>query len=99
MNLLLTGGCGFVGTELTKTLLAEGHNVTVVDIMWFGNHLGEHPNLTVIEADIRDVDKVPMAGMDAILHLANIANDPTGDLDSKEIMFVGNLHNLVHFTG
>ena len=83
MNLLLTGGCGFVGTELTKALLAEGHNVTVVDIMWFGNHLGDHPNLTVIEADIRDTDKVPMAGMDAVLHLANIANDPTGDLDSK----------------
>ena len=72
MNLLLTGGCGFVGTELTKALLAEGHNVTVVDIMWFGNHLGDHPNLTVIEADIRDTDKVPMSGMDAVSLLENL---------------------------
>jgi nucleoside-diphosphate-sugar epimerase len=83
MNILLTGGCGFVGTQLTKTLLSQGHKVTVVDIMWFGNHLEEHPNLTVVEADVRDIQKIPMKGTEVVLHLANIANDPTGDLNSK----------------
>ena len=83
MNILLTGGCGYVGTVLTKRLLAEGHKVTVVDIMWFGNYLERHNNLTIIKEDIRNVDKIPMDGVDTILHLANIANDPCGDLNSK----------------
>ena len=43
MNILVTGGCGYVGTILTNRLLSDGHQVTVVDIMWFGNHLQKHP--------------------------------------------------------
>lgn len=83
MHILVTGGCGYIGTNLTNRLLEEGHTVTVVDIMWFGNYLEDHENLTVIETDIRDIDRVPMKGTDAIIHLANIANDPTGDLNPK----------------
>ena len=83
MNILLTGGCGYVGTPLTLSLLEAGHTVTVVDLQWFGNDLPAHPRLTVIKEDIRNAERVPMAGMDAILHLANVANDPCADLDSK----------------
>lgn len=83
MNLLVTGGCGFVGTVLTKRLLDEGHNVTVVDAMWFGNYLEEHRNLTVIKEDVRHPERIPMDGIDAILHLANVANDPCSDLNPK----------------
>ena len=39
MRILVTGGCGFVGTVLTERLLADGHEVVVVDTQWFGNHL------------------------------------------------------------
>jgi nucleoside-diphosphate-sugar epimerase len=83
MNILLTGGCGYVGTPLTQSLLERGHRVTVVDIQWFGNHLAAHPNLTVIREDVRHVDRLPLAGMDVVMHLANVANDPCADLDSK----------------
>jgi len=83
MHILVTGGCGYIGTNLTNRLLNEGHQVTVVDLMWFGNYLKDHENLTVIKADIRDTDQVPMKGINAIIHLANIANDPTGDLNPK----------------
>jgi len=83
MKILLTGGCGYIGTNLTNELLDKGHQVTVLDIMWFGNYLSSHKNLTVIQADIRDIDKIPMDDVDTIIHLANIANDPTGDLNSK----------------
>lgn len=83
MNILLTGGCGYVGTPLTQSLLDRGHTVTVVDLQWFGNFLPAHPNLTVIREDVRNVDRVPMAGVDVVMHLANIANDPCADLDSK----------------
>jgi nucleoside-diphosphate-sugar epimerase len=83
MKILLTGGCGYVGTPLTLSLLDRGHTVTVVDLQWFGNFLPAHPNLTVIREDIRHADRLPMAGMDVVMHLANIANDPCADLDSK----------------
>jgi len=83
MKILLTGGCGYIGTNLTNTLLDLGHQITVVDIMWFDNYLNSHNNLSVIQADIRNIDKIPMDGVDTIIHLANIANDPTGNLNSK----------------
>ena len=83
MNILLTGGCGYVGTPLTLSLLEAGHNVTVVDLQWFGNYLPSHPKLTVIKEDVRNAERIPMAGMDVIMHLANVANDPCADLDSK----------------
>ncbi len=82
-NILITGGTGYVGTLLTETLLKEGHKITVVDTMWFGNYLEEQKNLTLIKTDILDIDSIPMEGIDTIFHLANIANDPTGDLNSK----------------
>jgi nucleoside-diphosphate-sugar epimerase len=83
MNILVLGGCGYVGTELTKTLLAEGHFVTVVDIMWFGNYLLDHKNLRIIREDVRNAEKIPMDNIDVIIHLANVANDSCGELNSK----------------
>lgn len=76
MNILLTGGCGFVGTVLTPRLLDDGHRVNVVDTQWFGNHLRQHPGLTVQKQDTRDVDRISLSNVDAVIHLANIANDP-----------------------
>jgi nucleoside-diphosphate-sugar epimerase len=83
MHVLVTGGCGYIGSVLTPKLLNLGHGVTVFDIMWFGRHLADHENLRIIQGDIRDVDAVPMGGTDAIIHLANIANDPCGELNAK----------------
>lgn len=83
MNILVTGGCGYVGSVLIPKLLDQGHHVTVYDIMWFGNFLKDHKNLKIIQGDIRNANAIPMAGIDAIIHLANIANDPCGDLNSK----------------
>ena len=83
MKILVTGGCGYIGTVLTQKLLELGHRVTVVDIMWFGNFLQPTENLTVIQEDIRNVEKIPLRGVDAVIHLANVANDPTCDLNPK----------------
>lgn len=83
MNILVLGGCGYIGTALAQALLDEGHIVTVVDIMWFGNYLSKHKNLQVIKEDIRNSEKIPMDKIDAIIHLANVANDPCGELNSK----------------
>jgi len=83
MKILVTGGCGYKGSVLVPKLLMQGHRVTVLDTMWFGNYLHENENVTVIEGDIRDVDAISLEGIDAIIHLASVANDPCGDLDPK----------------
>jgi nucleoside-diphosphate-sugar epimerase len=82
MKLLVTGGAGYVGTKLTDALLARTpHDVTVLDTMWFGNHLSAHPRLTVRAMDVRQIDDMDLAGFDTVFHLANIANDPSVELN------------------
>jgi len=81
MKILLTGGCGYIGSVLTPLLLGDGHEVCVVDTQWFGNHLAPHPHLTVLKQDTRNVDAIPLAGVEIVIHLANIANDPGVELN------------------
>ena len=81
MNLLITGGCGYKGTVLIPLLLADGHTVTNIDTQWFGNALPEHPNLTNLKLDVRETDVIPLDGIEAVIHLANIANDPAVELN------------------
>ena len=83
MKILLTGGCGYVGTVLTEKLLEKGNDVTVVDAMWFGNYLKPQENLTIVKEDIRNTEKIPLKGIETIFHLANVANDPCVELDPK----------------
>jgi nucleoside-diphosphate-sugar epimerase len=82
-HILVTGGCGYVGSVLVPALLRNEFQVDVLDLQWFGNHLPEDPGLTVKKGDIRDVAPSAMKGIDCIIHLANIANDPCGELDAK----------------
>jgi nucleoside-diphosphate-sugar epimerase len=83
LKILVTGGCGYKGSVLVPKLLAKGHQVIAFDIMWFGNELQPHPNLRVVQGDVRHVDTVPLQGVDAIIHLSSVANDPCSDLDPK----------------
>jgi nucleoside-diphosphate-sugar epimerase len=83
-NVLVTGGAGYVGAVMVPQLLAKGHRVTVYDIMFFGHDgLADHPNLRLIEGDIRDTQSLAQAfaGIDVVLHLACISNDPSFELD------------------
>ena len=82
MRLLVTGGCGYVGTKLTQALLdCTPHEVVVIDAEWFGNYLRPDPRLTVLKMDVRQIDDVDLAPFDTIFHLANIANDPSVELN------------------
>jgi nucleoside-diphosphate-sugar epimerase len=83
MNIFLTGGCGYKGTVLVPKLLAAGHVVRVLDTMWFGNFLQPHPNLAVVKGDVRDIDNINLDGIETVIHLSSVANDPCGDLDPK----------------
>jgi nucleoside-diphosphate-sugar epimerase len=83
MKIFITGACGYKGTVLVPKLLAAGHEVVAFDIMWFGNQLEAHPRLTALQGDVRNIDEINLDGVDAIIHLSSIANDPCGDLDPK----------------
>ena len=82
MNILILGGGGYVGTPLTAKLLENKKNkITVVDTFWFGNFLKKNKRLKIIKKDIREADIKWFRGVDCIIHLANIANDPAVDLN------------------
>jgi nucleoside-diphosphate-sugar epimerase len=82
VNILVTGGCGYVGTMLTQALLARTpHRITILDTQWFGNHLPSDPRLTFWTADVRTIDDYDLSMFDTVFHLANIANDPSVDLN------------------
>ena len=83
MKILVTGGCGYKGHVLIPKLLNRGDEVVALDTMWFGNFLTPHPRLKIVEADIRDIEKIDLAGVDAVIHLSSVANDPCGDLNPK----------------
>lgn len=83
MKILVTGACGYKGHVLVPKLLSRGYEVSAFDLQWFGNFLLPHKNLTVIKGDVRSEDSIPLDGVDCIIHLSSIANDPCGDLNPK----------------
>ncbi len=84
-NVLITGGAGYVGHVLAPRLLERGHNVTVYDVLHFGCRLPNHPNLRVVQGDIRDTARLGacFGRQDAVLHLACVSNDASFELDEN----------------
>src|SRR5580700_2976495 len=86
-TVLVTGGGGYVGSALVPDLLREGYRVKVVDLFWYGRDVfGESnndPKLERLQVDIRDSAELKEAlkGVDAVIHLACISNDPSFELD------------------
>jgi nucleoside-diphosphate-sugar epimerase len=82
MKVIITGGAGYVGSVLTALLLAEGHQVRVLDSLAHGGDslLGAwcHPGFEFVRGDVRDrgTVKQAMSDRDAVVHLAAIVGDP-----------------------
>ena len=83
MNILVTGGNGYVGNKLIPRLLDEKHRVFSIDINWFGDHLIKHKNLTKFKCDIKNIDTLKIKKIDCIIHLASISNDPMAEIDKN----------------
>jgi len=85
-TVLVTGGAGYVGAVLTPRLLKLGYTVKVLDLCIYGEQVLEsvqgHPEFSLIKGDLRDVRLVADAlrGVDAVIHLACISNDPSFEL-------------------
>lgn len=89
MRVLVTGGAGYIGTSLVPLLLEEGHHVTVVDRFYFGAPERLLPlerygsRLSLVRADIRRAQARIFDGIDALVDLAGISNDPACELDPE----------------
>lgn len=81
-RILVTGCQGYIGTVLVETLLARGYEVVGLDSGYFAECLLEPADtgFRQVNCDIRDVSPQHLAGVDAILHLAALSNDPLGEL-------------------
>ncbi len=88
-HVLVTGGAGYVGAVLVPKLLAAGHRVTVLDLYIFGDDVlaavAHHPGLRQVRGDIRDraLLERELRGVDAVIHLACISNDPSFELNPE----------------
>jgi nucleoside-diphosphate-sugar epimerase len=93
MNILVTGGSGFIGTNLVTDLLDKGHNVTIYD----KQQSETYPDLCII-ADIRDREKLThsMDGIDAVYHLAAEHRDDVQPVSLYYEVNAGGAENLVY---
>ena len=84
-KVFITGGAGYVGSELSKYLIEEGYVVTVFDLFIYGQTLKSNPKLKLIKGDIRDqiALKKSIPGHDIVIHLACISNDASFVLDEE----------------
>lgn len=83
MKVLVTGAAGYIGSVLTPLLLDEGHEVVAVDRFFFGPETlpSDRDGLTKTRADTRSLDPSVLQGIDAVIDLAALSNDPAGELD------------------
>lgn len=84
MRVLLTGHKGYIGAVAAPILQSAGHEVIGLDTGLFARcDFGEPPaGIPEIRKDIRDLERSDLEGMDAVVHLAGLSNDPLGNLDS-----------------
>ena len=87
MRVLVTGHLGYIGTVMVPALLRAGHDVTGLDSNLYERCTfepgGEIVDVPFKRKDIRDVDVADLKGMDAVIHLAALSNDPLGNLDPE----------------
>src|SRR5215218_9473965 len=83
LTVLVTGGAGYIGTVLTGRLLERGYNVRLLDRLYWGEGpLEAYAGRIEVEvADVRDIPRSALEGVDGVIHLAGLSNDPTAEYD------------------
>ena len=85
MRVLVTGHQGYIGAVLCPLLCAHGHTVVGLDTGFFdGCDFVEAPaNVQMLRRDLRDLAAADLDGIDGVVHLAALSNDPMGQLDPR----------------
>lgn len=86
MRVLVTGNQGYIGTVLTDVLINKGYEVTGFDTNYYKTLaplLATTSKINQIKKDIRKIEKEDLKGIDAIIHLAALSNDPLGEFDPR----------------
>jgi nucleoside-diphosphate-sugar epimerase len=85
-KVLVTGSLGYVGSVLTEYLEKQGYGVVGYDTGFFKDCiLSAPPQTETIIKDARDFEKNDLKGIDAVVHLAGVSNDPVGNVDASKI--------------
>jgi nucleoside-diphosphate-sugar epimerase len=83
--ILVTGGAGYIGSVLGQRLLDRGYRVRILDRLYWGRGplAPIADQVEVVEADVRDMPATALDGVDAVIHLAGLSNDPTAEYDPE----------------
>ena len=100
MKYIVTGGAGFIGSNLTDALIAQGHDVLVIDNLSTGEKENINPIATFINADIRDLEAIKphFAGIDGVFHLAALPDlqfSIENPIETHDINVNGTLNVLI----
>ncbi|MAG02088.1 UDP-glucose 4-epimerase [Candidatus Pacearchaeota archaeon] len=110
-RVLVTGGAGYVGSVLVPKLISKGYEVRVLDWMMFPGGLDSiKEKIDLIEGDIRNIETLrkSLEGVDYVIHLAAISNDPCSELDhrlttqvnldaTRDLIKISKEHNVERF--
>ncbi|MEM7819482.1 MAG: SDR family oxidoreductase [Candidatus Aenigmatarchaeota archaeon] len=93
MRIMVTGGGGYIGSVLVRMLLEKGFDVTVVDRLFFGKIPLEEieDQIRIIKDDIRWVNPLILNGIDVVIDMAALSNDPSGELDKTKTLDINYL--------
>jgi nucleoside-diphosphate-sugar epimerase len=83
--ILVTGGAGYIGSVLVRELLNKGETVRVFDKLYFGKDSLDDilDKIELVQGDLRKMDPAVLDGIDAVIHLAGLSNDPTAEFNPK----------------
>jgi nucleoside-diphosphate-sugar epimerase len=82
---LVTGGAGYIGSVLAQRLLDRGYRVRILDRLYWGRGpiASILDQVELVEADVREMPASALDGVDAVIHLAGLSNDPTAEYDPE----------------
>jgi len=88
LSVLVTGGAGYIGSVMTRILLEKGYKVKCLDRLFFGkealNEVLQNPNFELIKDDVRWFNPKILKDVDAVIDMASLSNDPSGELDPSK---------------